>query len=124
MCFQAEAPTPTAQMANRNETHQARYSNRSTMTNPAIPNKHHQAPTQPQSAVHDLLPFCTIGAPLNEAQVIALSDVVGSMKELALLCLCAASGDQRSVSKLANAVGSDVAINIVEFFTEEWEVHG
>ncbi|KAL6711968.1 hypothetical protein ACN47E_003011 [Coniothyrium glycines] len=87
----------------------------------SVPIGNSRARRPPQNAVTDLLPFCTLGAPLNEAQVIALSDVVGSLKELALVALTAASGDRRSLARLESAVGQE-AVNIVEFFTEEWEV--
>jgi hypothetical protein len=62
--------------------------------------------------------------PLNEAQVIALSDVVGSLRELVLLALSAASGDRGSVEKLGGAVGQQAARGIMEFFVDEWEIEG
>jgi hypothetical protein len=55
-------------------------------------------------------------------QVIALSDVVGSLKELVLLALGASAGDEVCVDKLECAVGSETASNIMEFFVDEWEV--
>jgi hypothetical protein len=76
------------------------------------------------STVRDLLPYCTTEPPLNEAQVIALSDVVGSLRELVPLVLAAASGDVDSVDKLENAVGQRAAANIIEFFVDEWEIEG
>jgi hypothetical protein len=62
--------------------------------------------------------------PLNEAQVVALSDVVGSLRELVLLALSAASGDRGSVEKLEGAVGQQAAMGIIEFFADEWEIEG
>lgn len=85
---------------------------------------HSKVEGQSRRAVTDLLPFCTTGAPLNEAQVVALSDVVGSLKELAMTAVCAASGDPETMGMLIGAVGNQAAVNIVEFFAEEWEVHG
>ena len=61
---------------------------------------------------------------MNEAQVIALSDVVGSLRELVSLALAAAAGDERSMRKLESAVGERDAVNVVEFFVDEWEVEG
>jgi hypothetical protein len=90
-------------------------------TRHAAPTRHH--PRAPRNAV-DLLPFCTISAPLTNAQVIALSDVVGSLKELAVLALRAASGDQQCMGRLMDAVGEQAAVGIVEFFVEEWEIDG
>jgi len=86
-------------------------------------------PPRPQTytttnTIRDLLPYCTTESSLNEAQVIALSDVVGSLKELVLLALCAASGDMGSMQKLEGAVGQQSAANIVDFFAYEWEIDG
>ncbi|KAI4701575.1 hypothetical protein J4E81_003315 [Alternaria sp. BMP 2799] len=85
-------------------------------------------PRQPSrilgNAVNDLLPYCTTEPPLSQAQVIALSDVVGSLKELVVLALGAASGVPGSMEKLEGAVGSQAAVNIVEFFADEWEIEG
>jgi len=86
-------------------------------------------PPRPQThtttnTIRDLLPYCTTESSLNEAQVIALSDVVGSLKELVLLALCAASGDMGSMQKLEGAVGQQSAANIVNFFADEWEIDG
>ncbi|KAF1830331.1 hypothetical protein BDW02DRAFT_601774 [Decorospora gaudefroyi] len=78
----------------------------------------------PGNVASDLLPYCTIGPPLNEAQVVALSDVVGSLSELVVLALRAASGDANCVDRLEDAVGQVAAANIAEFFAEEWEVGG
>lgn len=76
------------------------------------------------NAVRDLLPYCTTEPPLDEAQVIALSDVVGSLRELVLLALAAASGDVSSIDKLEGALGERAAANIFEFFVDEWEIEG
>jgi hypothetical protein len=85
-------------------------------------------PRQPTRAtgnvVRDLLPYCTLEPPLNEAQVIALSDVVGSLRELVLLALSGATGDRGSVEKLEGAVGQQAARNIMDFFVDEWEIEG
>jgi hypothetical protein len=76
----------------------------------------------PKNAVTDILPYCTTGPPLRQDQVIALSDVVGSIKELVLLALSAAAGDVESVNKMEGAVGPETTRNMAEFFAEEWEV--
>ncbi len=88
----------------------------------ARPAAHKNAPHQ--NSVTQLLPYCTLGAPLTDAQVIALSDTVGNLKELTLLALSALSGDQESVQKLAAAVGYDTAMNIAHFFGDEYELEG
>ncbi|KAI8939912.1 hypothetical protein NX059_003641 [Plenodomus lindquistii] len=77
-----------------------------------------------QNAVSDLLPYCTMGPPLNEAQVIALSDAAGSLRELVLLSLGAFAGDPSCVRRLEGAVGRQAAGNIAEFFMDEWEIDG
>ncbi|EMD66942.1 hypothetical protein GGP41_005428 [Bipolaris sorokiniana] len=87
---------------------------------PSLRQQHHAT----GNTVHDLLPYCTTEPPLNEAQVIALSDVVGSLRELVSLALAAAAGDERSMRKLESAVGERDAVNVVEFFVDEWEVEG
>ncbi|CAN9128356.1 unnamed protein product [Alternaria alternata] len=76
------------------------------------------------NAVNGLLPYCTTEPPLDEAQVIALSDVVGSLRELATLALGAASGAAGCMKKLEGAVGPRAAGNIAEFFADEWEIEG
>jgi hypothetical protein len=76
----------------------------------------------PKNAVTDILPYCTTEAPLRQDQVIALSDVVGSIKELVLLALGAAVGDIESLYKMEGAVGPETTRSIVEFFAEEWEI--
>lgn len=77
-----------------------------------------------QNAVRDLLPYCTMMPPLNQAQVIALSDVAGSLKELAFLALGAVAGDPNCVRTLEGAVGEHTAGSIAEFFMDEWEMDG
>ncbi|KAF1840444.1 uncharacterized protein K460DRAFT_208642 [Cucurbitaria berberidis CBS 394.84] len=77
-----------------------------------------------RNAVSDLLPYCTTEPPLSQEQVIALTDAVGSLKELVLLALGAASGDTGCVDRLEGAVGGHAAANIVEFFVDEWEIDG
>ncbi|KAF2831221.1 hypothetical protein CC86DRAFT_430955 [Ophiobolus disseminans] len=72
----------------------------------------------PNNTAASLLPYCTAGPPLRQSQVIALSDIVGSLKELTLL----ARGDAACRDKLVGAVGRETASEIVDFFAEEWEV--
>jgi hypothetical protein len=76
------------------------------------------------NAVNDLLPYCTTEPPLGEAQVIALSDVAGSLRELVVLALGATSGTAGCMEKLDGAVGRQAAANIAEFFADEWEIEG
>jgi hypothetical protein len=76
----------------------------------------------PKNAVTEILPYCTTEPPLGQDQGIALSDVVGSIRELVLLALGAAGGDVDSVGRMEDAVGPEITKNIVEFFAEEWEV--
>lgn len=94
---------------------------------PPHPSAHTSSPHQtliPRNVVKDLLPYCTVEPPLSETQVIAVSDVAGSLKELALLALSAASGDIACLKKLQAAVGERTATNIIEFFADEWEIEG
>lgn len=77
-----------------------------------------------RNAVSELLPYCTTEPPLNQEQVIGLSDAVGSLKELVLLALGAAAGDAGCVERLESAVGGQAAANIAEFFIDEWEIEG
>ncbi|KAF2026485.1 hypothetical protein EK21DRAFT_25948, partial [Setomelanomma holmii] len=81
-----------------------------------------QHPRMAENAVTDLVPFCTTGPPLNQEQVIALSDVAGSLKELMLLALGAAANDTGCVNKVECAIGRAKAFDIVQFFAEEWEI--
>ncbi|KAH6879181.1 hypothetical protein BKA58DRAFT_111152 [Alternaria rosae] len=102
---------------------------------PQVPHQSQKAPSVPPppprqpsrtigNAVNDLLPYCTTEPPLSQAQVIALSDVVGSLRELVVLALGTASGAAGYMEKLEGAVGSRAAVNIVEFFADEWEIEG
>lgn len=115
---------------NKNDNNYAQPSARSqaplrTHNVPTAPRPPQRLHTQPiGNTVRDLLPYCTTEPPLNEAQVIALSDVVGSLKELVLLALAAASGNVESTRRLECAVGGQAAANIVEFFVDEWEIEG
>ncbi|KAH7076577.1 hypothetical protein BKA63DRAFT_552480 [Paraphoma chrysanthemicola] len=102
---------PTQPQRNLRHQHQTRSST----------NTRAQARTS-ENAVTDLLPFCTTGPPLQEEQIIALSDVAGSLKEVMMLALGAAAGDRTCVDKLEGAVGRAAAVRIVDFFGEEWEV--
>lgn len=106
------------------QQHQARIP-RPSHNVPSVPAPLPRQPVRPiANVVNDLLPYCTREPPLNEAQVIALSDVVGSLRELVILALGAASGAAGCMEKLEGAVGPQVAGNIVEFFADEWEVEG
>jgi len=75
-------------------------------------------------AVRDLLPYCTTVPPLKESQVIALSDVAGSLQEMVLLALGAVSGESGCGRRLEKAVGDQAAAHIAEFFRDEWELEG
>ncbi|KAF1360687.1 hypothetical protein EJ07DRAFT_77840, partial [Lizonia empirigonia] len=75
------------------------------------------------SAVTILLPYCTTEVPLSEEQVIVMTDVAGSLKELVLLALGAKDGDGECVSRLEGALGSEQAtVGVVDFFSDEYEV--
>ena len=77
----------------------------------------------PGSAVTMLLPYCTADTPLNGSQVIAITDVAGSLRELVLLALGAKDGDEECVHRLGSALGSEQAWEgVVEFFSGEFEV--
>jgi hypothetical protein len=70
-----------------------------------------QSATRPQGAVSpnaaiDLLRWCTADMPLNNEQVIVLSDVAGSLKELMVLALTA-KVDEGASEQLIRAVGED-----------------
>jgi hypothetical protein len=84
--------------------------------------RHQTQPKAPKNAVMDILPYCTTEPPLRKEQIIALSDVAGSMNELVLLAVGAAAGDSACADKLQGAVGAQTAGCIVEFFVGEWEV--
>jgi hypothetical protein len=79
-------------------------------------------PHLPESAVTDILPYCTTEPPLRQEHVIALSDIAGSMKELVLLALGVAAGDARCAEKMESAVGAETTGSFVDFFADEWEV--
>lgn len=74
--------------------------------------------------MNDLLPYCTTEPPLRAEDVFALTDAVGSLKDLVVLALGATSGDAGCVKSLESAVGGHVASTIVEFFLDEWEIEG
>lgn len=78
----------------------------------------------PQNVVKHLLPYCTTEPPLTGPQVLALSDTAATLRELVLLALGAASGDAELAVRLEDGVGSQIAVNIVEFFADEWEIEG
>ncbi|KAF1932184.1 uncharacterized protein M421DRAFT_89531 [Didymella exigua CBS 183.55] len=74
------------------------------------------------SAVTTLLPYCTADVPLNESQVLAVTDVAGSLKELVLLALGAKDGGAECASRLRSALGSEQAVaGILDFFSGEFE---
>lgn len=82
-----------------------------------------QQQSQPTSnAITDLIPYCTTEPPLRHEEVIAISDIAGSLKELMLLALGASVGDETCGERLVQAVGHKTAGNIVDFFVVEWEV--
>ena len=88
---------------------------------PHVPPKQQQAAAT--NAVTTLLPYCTADIPLNEGQVIALTDVAGSLKELVLLALGAKDGDNECTSRLEGALGSQQAVSsVLDFFSDEFEV--
>ena len=75
----------------------------------------------PKTAYHNLLPYCTVEMPLNEQQVIGLSDVAGSLKEVMLLAMRARTNEQYAMH-LGDAVGVQSLGGIVDFFTDEFEM--
>ncbi|KAF1912573.1 hypothetical protein BDU57DRAFT_370672 [Ampelomyces quisqualis] len=94
---------------------------------PSRTNAQHAPPKQaqvnaPKNAVTDILPYCTTEPPLRQEQVIALSDIVGSVRELVILAVGAAAGDGACADKMEAAVGAQTTGCIVEFFAGEWEV--
>ncbi|KAF2442145.1 hypothetical protein P171DRAFT_487400 [Karstenula rhodostoma CBS 690.94] len=74
-----------------------------------------------KSAYRDLLPYCTADTPLTEQQVIALSDIAGSLREVVVLAVRART-DEGVAEVLAGAVGEAGMRGVVEFFEEEFEV--
>jgi hypothetical protein len=88
---------------------------------PQVPSKPHKPAKG--SAVTALLPYCTADVPLNEGQVINVTDVAGSLKELVLLALGAKDGDEDCMHRLRSALGSEQAVaGFVDFFSGEFEV--
>ncbi|USP77238.1 hypothetical protein yc1106_04512 [Curvularia clavata] len=97
--------------------------NNSTYAHPSHMSLH--TPSLPtETTVSTLLPYCTTEPPLSTTQVIALSDIVGSLRELVLLALAAAAGDAESMGRLEGALGRQGAVAVVEFFEGEWEIEG
>ncbi|KAJ4296287.1 hypothetical protein N0V90_006332 [Kalmusia sp. IMI 367209] len=95
-----------------------------TMLQTVAPGRRPTADAQHQilkTAVRDLLPYCTIEIKLTEEQVIRLSDIAGSLKEVMLIAL-QAKMDERAARHLAEAVGVDDMRGIVDFFDEEFEI--
>lgn len=91
------------------------------MAAPSIPAKQHKPAAA--NAVTTLLPYCTADIPLNESQVIAVTDIARNLKELVLLALYAKDGDEECMSRLRTALGSEQAVSgIVDFFSGEFEV--
>lgn len=75
------------------------------------------------SAVTTLLPYCTAEAPLDEDQIIAVTDIAGSLKELVLLALRAKDGDEEELCRLEVALGNEYAVaGVVDFFSDEFEI--
>lgn len=88
---------------------------------PHVPSKQRKPATA--SAVTTLLPYCTAKVPLNEGQVIAVTDAAGSLKELVLLALGAKDGDEERLSRLESALGSEqTTADVVDFFSDEFEI--
>lgn len=75
------------------------------------------------NATTTLLPYCTADTPLNDSQVIAVTDVAGNLQELALLALGAKAGDEDCMLRLGNVLGSGQALaGVVDFFSGEFGV--
>lgn len=75
------------------------------------------------SAATTLLPHCTVDIPLNKSQVIAVTGVAASLKELVVLTLGAKDGDEQCVSRLRGALGGEqAAAGILGFFSGEFEI--
>jgi len=72
----------------------------------------------PQSAAMDLLPYITY-PPMSNEQVIALSDVAGSLRDVVVLAL-RARVDEHTRCTMARAVGPKATEQIVSFFQDEW----
>jgi len=89
----------------------------------ALPTCPKQCIAKQSSAVTTLLPYCTAEAPLSNSQVIAITDVAGSLKELVLLALRIKAGDEESLRRIEGALGSEqVMAGLVDFFGDEFEV--
>jgi hypothetical protein len=69
-----------------------------------------------------LLATSTTSTPLTRAQILALSDEAGSLRELVLLALGAGAGEPGCVARLVRAVGEEGAQAVVEFWGDEWVV--
>jgi hypothetical protein len=75
------------------------------------------------SAVKILLPHCTTDTRLSESQVIAVTDVAGSLRELVLLALGAKDGEEGCIHRLGSVLGSEQTLSgIIDFFSGEFEV--
>ncbi|KAH6638198.1 hypothetical protein C7974DRAFT_156088 [Boeremia exigua] len=75
------------------------------------------------TTVATLLPHCTVETILSKDQVIAVSDVAGSLKELVLLALGAKDGDEECMGRLEGALGRDQGLTgLVDFFSAEFEI--
>jgi hypothetical protein len=91
--------------------------------NTAAINAHSTQQKPPESIVTKLLPHCTVERPLDESQVISLTDAAGSLQELVLLALGAKDGDESYLNAFWDALGSDQAVaGVVDFFCDEFEV--
>lgn len=89
----------------------------------ALPIPSKQRAAKQSSAVTTLLPYCTAEAPLSNSQVIAITDVAGSLKELVMLALRIKAGDEEGLRRLEGALGSEqVMAGLVDFFGDEFEV--
>lgn len=90
------------------------------------PASHAYAPYSacPVSAVMDLLPYCTTQTkPLSRAEVIGLSDVAGSLREVVLLALRGGGGvENEEMGGLDGVLGPDRANGVMEFWGDEWVV--
>lgn len=85
-----------------------------------VPSKQQQTT---ESNVTKLLPYCTVERPLDQSQVIAITDVVGSLKELTLLALAAKDGNQECIGRLNDALGNEQALSgVIDFFSDEFEI--
>ncbi|CAI6331488.1 unnamed protein product [Periconia digitata] len=79
-----------------------------------------QSSIPPKRAVDALLPTCTIGRPLTETQVVNLSDMAGSLREVMLLAM-RAKMDGSVMTELEGALGEAAAQGVVQFFENEFE---